>query len=317
VSRIFAPATSANLSVGFDNLGIALRPLSGILGDEVLVAPSGIDGFTVTGPYAGDIAGPNIVLRALERVRADCGHRDPVAVELHKGMPVGSGLGSSAASVVAAVRAFNEHYGRPLDQEAEMAMMGELEAELSGGLHWDNIMPCALGGLRLGDTRLPVPASWIWLVVYPGIRLETRAMREVLPLNIPLGVAVAQAARLGRFVDALHRGDGPLAASLMVDPVIEPCRSPMIPGYAEFHANLLSTGALAAGISGSGPTIFAVFDDAGTAAQALAHATDWARTVSSATKGSNAFASLCSVDELGARSVDLGKKEQPHGILQP
>ncbi len=307
--RIFAPATSANLNVGFDSLGVALRPLSGILGDEVTISPAEKDAFTVTGPYAGDIAGPNIVLGALGRVRSECGRGDPVAIELWKGMPVGSGLGSSAASVVAAVRACNEHYGRPLDQAAEMTLMGALEAELSGGLHWDNIMPCALGGLRLGESPLPVPANWIWLVAYPGIRLETKAMRAVLPETIPLGDAVAMAARLGRFVDALHRGNGSLAASLMVDPVIEPRRSPMIPGYCDMRASLVSEGAVAAGISGSGPTIFAVFDDMAAADKALELATAWARSVSLAANGSSSFASLCTVDELGVRVTGALERE--------
>lgn len=307
--HIFAPATSANLNVGFDNLGVALRPLSGTLGDEVTIAPSLTDAFTVTGPYARDIAGPNIVPRALDRIRSASGRREPVAIELWKGMPVGSGLGSSAASVVAAVRACNEYYGRPLGFAAEMAMMGELEAELSGGLHWDNIMPCALGGLRLGDAALPVPADWIWLVAYPGIRLETKAMRAVLPGAVPLGEAVAMAARLGRFVDALHRGDGPRAASLMIDPVIEPRRSPMIPGYSDMRSSLVSAGAIAAGISGSGPTMFAVFDDADMASKALEHASAWALSVSSAANGSSAFAMLCSVDELGVRAAGDRKRE--------
>ncbi len=309
--RVFAPATSANLNVGFDNLGVALRPLSGMLGDEVRIAASQSDELMVGGPYATEIRGDNIVSLALERVRELSGRREPAALELYKGMPVGSGLGSSAASVVASVRACNLFYGNPVDQDAERSLMGELEATLSGGLHWDNILPCALGGLRLGSSRLPVPADWIWLIAYPGIRLETKAMRAVLPANIPLHDAVEQAARLGRFVDALHRGDGHEAARLMIDPLVEPCRSPLIPGFDTIKAAMLSAGALAAGISGSGPTIFAIFDDEQTAGAALERARLWTSAVSgrseagplsrlcAADKG--AFASLCVVDAIGVQ----------------
>lgn len=300
--RVFAPPTSANLNVGFDNLGVALRPLEGTLGDEVRIEANQSDSLAVVGPYASEIRGDNIVALALDRVRQLSGRRGPVAMELYKGMPVGSGLGSSAASVVAAVRACNLFYGSPLDQDAERSLMGELEATLSGGLHWDNILPCALGGLRLGSSKLPVPADWIWLIAYPGIRLETRAMRAVLPAGIPLHDAVQQAARLGQFVDALHRGDGRAAARLMIDPIVEPCRSPMIPGFAAIKAAMLSSGALAAGISGSGPTMFAIFDDRKAANKALGRAMLWASAVSGKTdKG--AFASLCVVDDMGVRVV--------------
>lgn len=311
--RVFAPATSANLNVGFDTLGVALRPRAEALGDEVRIQAAGDDTISVVGPYAAEIRGTNIVTLALDRVRQLSGRRDHVALELFKGMPVGSGLGSSAASVVAAVRACNLFYGSPLDQDSERSLMGELEATLSGGLHWDNILPCALGGLRLGTSGLPVPADWIWLVAYPGLRLETKTMRAVLPQSLPLHDAVEQAARLGHFVDALYRGDGRHAASLMIDPVVEPCRAPKIPGFDTIKAAMLSAGALAAGISGSGPTIFALFDDEAAAVAALDRARLWTDAVSgrcgdgsasrlcSADKG--AFALLCSVDDQGVRVV--------------
>lgn len=311
--RVFAPPTSANLNVGFDNLGVALRPLEGTLGDEVRIEADQSDSLAVVGPYAQEIRGDNIVALALDRVRRLAGRHEPVAMELYKGMPVGSGLGSSAASVVAAVRACNLFYGSPLDQDSERSLMGELEATLSGGLHWDNILPCALGGLRLGSSKLPVPADWIWLIAYPGLRLETKAMRAVLPESVLLHDAVQQAARLGQFVDALYRGDGRAAARLMIDPIVEPCRSPMIPGFGAIKAAMLSSGALAAGISGSGPTMFAIFDDRKTANKALGRAMLWTDAVSGkpeqgsfsrlcgADKG--AFASLCVVDDMGVRVV--------------
>ena len=301
--RVFAPATSANLNAGFDKLGVALAPRKGRLGDEIRVREAEEDSFAVTGPYAADIKGANIALRALERVRQLSGLSGTAAIELDKCMPVGSGLGSSAASVVAAVMACDEFYGAPLGAEGRLALMGELEAELSGGLHWDNVLPCALGGLRLGSVRLPVPAGWTWLVAYPGIRLETRAMRAVLPEYVSLHEAVEQAARLGLLVDALHRGDGPGAAALMIDPIVEPRRAPMIPGFFDIKAQLSSVGAIAAGISGSGPTIFALFDEPARAEAGLATARAWVG------RAAGSFSALCDVDERGARLLPPADEE--------
>jgi homoserine kinase len=150
-----------------------------------------------------------------------------------------------------------------------------------------------------------VPADWVLLVAYPGIRLETKAMRAVLPASVPLKAAVEQAARLGAFVDALHRGDGSAAAALMRDDIAEPLRSPMIPGFSAIKAELAERGALATGISGSGPTVFAVFDDPTAARAALGTAAAWAAAVSAGRNGldSGSFARLCAVDDRGARVV--------------
>ncbi|WKE67302.1 homoserine kinase [Gallaecimonas kandeliae] len=296
--RYFAPATSANLNVGFDSLGVALQPLEGpALGDHLAIAKAGQDSLSVTGPYAHELKGTNIVEKALTRFRELTGIDEPVALHLDKGMPVGSGIGSSAASVVAAVLAINAHFGKPLDAEGEKRLMAELEGELSGGVHWDNLLPCLQGGLCLHDAKLPVPPGWIWLLAYPGIRLETKAMRAILPKALPLGDAVAQAARLGRFVDALHRGDGALAASLMVDPIIEPHRAPLVPGFADLKDRLMARGALAAGLSGSGPSLFALFDNQASALAALDAAKAWVSP-------NAGFAHLCRVDDRGARLLE-------------
>ncbi len=308
--RVFAPATSANLNVGFDILGVALGPVgeAPALGDIVSLEPAREDSFTVTGPWARAIGGPNVVPRALARVRELSGRSGPASVVLHKGMPVGSGLGSSAASAVAAVAACDEFYGNPLGAEGRLALMGELEAGMSGGLHWDNLVPCALGGLRLGRAALPVPDGWTWLLAYPGLRLETRRMRAALPETVPLRDAVEQAARLGAFVDALHRGDGRAAAALMIDPFAEPARAPLIPGFAAIKSKLLAAGALAAGISGSGPAVFALFDDREAARAALPATKAWAESTNESVAGSGGFALLCDTDRRGARVLGPGEE---------
>ncbi|MED5525456.1 MAG: homoserine kinase [Pseudomonadota bacterium] len=296
--RVFAPATSANLNVGFDSLGVALAPLDGpAIGDVLTVEEAVKDRLEVTGPYAHELSGTNIVEKALWRFRELTGNTTPVAMHLEKGMPIGSGIGSSAASVVAAVVAINRYFGSPLDSDAAKALMAELEGELSGGVHWDNLLPCLLGGLCLHDAKLPVPENWVWLLAYPGIRLETKAMRAILPKEIALGQAVAQASNLGRFVDALYRGEGRMAAKLMVDNVVEPCRAPLVPGFLALKDKLMAQGALSSGLSGSGPTLFAIFDNLAAAKQALADAQRWVAP-------HNGFAHLCRVDDLGARTLE-------------
>ncbi|WP_192954638.1 homoserine kinase [Gallaecimonas mangrovi] len=296
--KVFAPATSANLNVGFDSLGVALAPIKGEpIGDIFGIEEAAIDSLDVFGAYAHELKGTNIVEKALWRFRELTAIKTPVAMHLEKGMPIGSGIGSSAASVVAAVMGINRYFGSPLDAEEEKSLMAELEGELSGGVHWDNLLPCLLGGLCLHDAKLPVPEEWVWLLAYPGIRLETKAMRAILPKAIPLSDATAQASRLGRFVDALYRSDPQLAAALMFDPIVEPHRAPLVPGFGPLKDQLINKGALSCGLSGSGPTMFAVFDNMASAKAALTEAQHWVAP-------NQGFAHLCRVDELGARFLE-------------
>lgn len=295
--RIFAPATSANLNVGFDVLGVALQPLEGEpLGDWVSAELARQDSFSVSGPYADSLGEPvdNVVVQAWQRYRQLCGQQPPLALHLHKGMPVGSGLGSSAASVVAAVLAIDGQC-QQLSPQQKLALMAELEGRLSGAVHWDNLLPCLYGGLRLGEQALPVPDNWLWLVAYPPVSLETRKMRALLPDAISRSAASAQASRLGQFVAALYRQDGAGAAALMTDPLVEPYRAPLIPGFDAQKTALLRAGALAAGLSGSGPTVFAVFDDINKAQQAADQLRDWA---------AGGFVKLCRTDMQGARQAE-------------
>jgi homoserine kinase len=169
--------------------------------------------------------------------------------------------------VVASLEALNRLHRYPLTTPELFGLMAQMEGGISGEIHTDNIGPCLFGGLRLcppGDPfayALPWPAAWRVVVCWPGTRLETRDSRSVLPGNVPLKTSVQQSATFASFIHALHAGDTALAARSIKDLIAEPHRSKLLPGFAEAKAALGDLGALAVGISGSGPSMFAIVDD--------------------------------------------------------
>ena len=215
---VYAPASIGNLSVGFDALGLALAPLDGtLLGDLVQVAPpgrkeAGADwSLKVEGPFAADLpADPesNIVMaccRAYEEAARQRGvDVSPLRVRLTKRLPIGSGLGSSASSIVAALEALNRWHDNPLSIAELFHLMAEMEGRISGEVHLDNVAPCLFGGLRLcppgsqSEYTLPWPGAWRAVVCWPGTELETRAARSVLPDDLPRKVAAHRQPETGR-----------------------------------------------------------------------------------------------------------------------
>lgn len=311
--NVFAPASIGNLSVGFDALGLAIQPSDGfILGDVVELA-RGLERdwtLTVTGPFADALPEnpeENVVMtscRRFERILHDRGiHIESLNVHLDKRLPVGSGLGSSASSVVAALVALNRFHNNPLNRFDLLQLMAQMEGSISGGVHLDNIAPSLLGGLRLcmpdGDHQyaLPWPGGWQVLVAWPGTRMETRAARQLLPEKLRRETVVAHGAQFARFVHELYSGDPRDAAQCLVDVIAEPWRKQLIPGFDEARERLLGMGALAFGISGSGPTVFAIVDDSRVAQQGL----DWLK--SHYLQNERAFAHICRADLAGARAL--------------
>ena len=192
----------------------------------------------------------------------------PVALTLEKNMPIGSGLGSSACSIVAALDALNRFHEQPLDETELLALMGEMEAEISGSLHYDNVAPCYLGGLQfmveeLGIISQQVPCfdNWYWVMAYPGIKVPTAEARAILPSQYRRQDVIAHGRYLGGFIHACHSAQPELAAKMIKDVVAEPYRERLLPGFAKARQYALEAGALASGISGSGPTMFTVCDD--------------------------------------------------------
>jgi len=315
---VYAPASIGNLSVGFDSLGLALAPTDGtLLGDLVQLNPPGSESvdsdwtLEVKGAYAAylpDDQEQNIVItccRSFQSAAAEKGIEiEPRKVVLDKRLPIGSGLGSSASSVVAALEALDHWHGSPLSHHDIFHLMAEMEGRISGDIHLDNIAPCLYGGLRLcppgshSEYALPWPVSWRAVVCWPGTEFLTREARAVLPDEVPRGTAVRHGAQFAQFVHALHTGNTALAARSIVDHIAEPHRSRLLPGFDEARVELRKLGALAVGISGSGPTIFALVDDFEVAQAAEAWMTAHYQ------KNERGFVHICRADLGGARAIE-------------
>jgi homoserine kinase len=313
ILTVYAPASSGNVSVGFDALGLALAPVDGsLLGDCVSIIEGSPDDWMlcIDGPFAHALPQDqeqNIVISSCRRfeqaARAKGAEICPLNITLDKRLPVGSGLGSSASSIVATLVALNHHFGRPLDRPALLQLMAEMEGSISGEVHLDNIAPCLLGGLRLcipGGARqysLPWPGHWQSVVAWPGTRLETRPAREVLPDNYDRRTVVSHGAQFALFVHLLHQGEARAAARCLVDLLAEPYRKTLLPGFETARVELARMGALATGISGSGPTIFCIVDDHRTAESVAA----WLKA--NYLKNESGFVHICRADLAGAREV--------------
>ena len=278
--RVFAPATASNLGPGFDVLGLALERPGDLVEAEVRDQP-GVEIVAVTGAdsLSTDPA-ENVVgiaaTAALERLNvSDRG----VRLWLHKQMPLGSGLGSSAASSVGGAVAVNALLGGSLSPEALVACALRGEAAASGTAHADNVAPSALGGIvliRASDpldlVRLPVPDALRVVLVHPHAEVLTaEARRLVAEKRFTIGQAVANLGDIAALVSALHRGDLELLGRSINDALVEPIRAPLVPGFAGVRAAALDAGALGVSISGSGPSVLA-FADSERAAETVATA---------------------------------------------
>lgn len=263
-TRVFAPATVANLGPGFDVLGLAL---SGP-GDTVTARLVDGEGVTIRA-IRGDggvlplDAARNTAGVAATATLARAGMRVGVELEIDKGMPIGSGLGSSAASAAAAAFAVNELVGAPLRRQDLVEPCMEAEASVSGR-HADNVAPALLGGLvmvrsvdPLDLQRVPLPAGLQVVVVSPRFELATRVAREVLPATVSLGEMVRNGANVATFISACYSGDLSLFSRCLHDEVITPRRAALIPGANAVMDAARDAGALGSSISGSGPSIFA------------------------------------------------------------
>ncbi|MEZ4241572.1 MAG: homoserine kinase [Myxococcota bacterium] len=209
----FAPASVGNLGVGFDVLGMALTAP----GDRVTVTRSDAPGVRITSvtgvvsalpERAEDNTAGAALLALLHEARPGFG----LDVQLHKGIPLGSGLGGSAASAVGAVVAANALLPQPAPLERLIDWAAAGEAVASGAKHYDNVAPCVLGGIALVGAggwfhRLPAPTGLVAVVAHPALRLDTAHSRSVLPAAVPMAAFVDQSGRLARFVAACFTDD--------------------------------------------------------------------------------------------------------------
>jgi homoserine kinase len=256
-----------NIGVGFDLLGHAIDGPRDVAIVSRIDAPE-VRIVAIRGSVAGADALPleaerNTAGRALITLREALALPFGFAVELEKGIPLGSGLGGSAASCVAALVAANALLDAPLAREALYPFALEGEAVASGSRHGDNVAPMLLGGAVLAthDRMIPLPVpEWLHcVVVHPDQVLETRRARAALAEPYPLAQFVEQSTHLALFLTGLQRGDAALIRDGLRDVLVEPRRAPLIPGFAAVQQAALDHDALGASISGAGPSVFAWF----------------------------------------------------------
>jgi len=262
----FSPASVGNVAVGFDILGHAIAGVGDTVHvrriDAAEVRIAAIRGATVDLPHT---AIDNTAGAALIALREHLGLAWGFELEIDKGIPLGSGMGGSAASCVAALVAANALLETPLPREALYPCALTGEAIASGGRHGDNIGPMLLGGLVLATAdrlvRIPVPQAWHCVLVHPDAILETRRARQALAGSYALSEFVAQSANLALVLAGCHAGDASLVRAGLRDVLVEPRRAPLIQGFAAARDAALAAGAMGASISGAGPSVFGWFED--------------------------------------------------------
>ncbi len=264
-ARAFAPASVGNVGVGFDILGHAIEGVGDTVTvrriDEPVVRIHAIRGTTVDLPLGAE---DNTAGAALIALRASLDLPFGFEVEIDKGIALGSGMGGSAASCVAALVAANALLPQPLSREALYPFALTGEAVASGGRHGDNLGPMLLGGLVLSTADrlvpVPVPAAWHSLLVHPDAVLETRRARAALQGHYALGEFVAQSANLALVLSGCYTADAVLVRAGLRDVLVEPRRAGLIAGFAAARDAALAAGAMGASISGAGPSVFAWFE---------------------------------------------------------
>jgi len=273
--RVFAPASVANMICGFDVMGFALEKP----GDEIVARRTGENGGGITvSKVTGD--GGVLPVNAQENTAGvsaralleHLGTKSGIELEIHKKMPLGSGMGSSAASAVGAVIAVNRLVGDPLERKELLEFAAEGERIACGAAHLDNVAPSLLGGIVFIRSQSPpdvfeleCPVELFATVIHPKIEIRTEDTRKILRREIPLGKAVTQWGNVGGLVAGLLKGDYGLITRSLEDVIVEPVRSVLIPGFEEVKRAALQEGALGCGISGSGPSVFSLSESEETA----------------------------------------------------
>ena len=273
----FAPATSANLGVGFDIMGLALDAVGDTVtltkrddGQIIIEKINSVDGLPLE-------ANKNTASYALQKMCEELGINCGFSLQIDKGIALGSGMGGSAASAVAAVVALNGFLVNPVNREklVEYALYGEEIA--SGGRHADNVAPSVFGGITLIRNlepieviNLPYPELHC-VIIHPHLQVETKGARGILSPTVALKKHVEQSAQLAATISALYTKDIELLRRAMQDLIIEPQRSALVTGYYAVKQAALGAGAISATFSGSGPSLLA-FCENKAQAETVSHA---------------------------------------------
>ncbi|MDX2196849.1 MAG: homoserine kinase [Cytophagales bacterium] len=271
--KVFAPATVANVACGFDVLGFAVdKP-----GDELILKLTDNKGIKITSitgdegrlPYDPE---KNTVSATLMLMAQKVQYTGGIELELHKKMPLGSGLGSSAASSVAGIFALNEILEHPLSNIDLLPYAMEGERLACGSAHADNVAPALYGGFvlirsynPLDIIKIPTPDDLFATIVHPHVEVETKDARNILKKDIKLRDAITQWGNVAGLITGLFTSDYALIGRSMQDVIIEPLRAILIPGFYDVKNAAIAAGALGGGISGSGPSVFALSKSANTA----------------------------------------------------
>jgi homoserine kinase len=264
--RVFAPASIGNVGCGFDVLGLCLEAP----GDELeawITDEPGVRINDITGDEGklSREASMNTAGIAIQSFLTATGQVKGVTFDLHKKMPFGSGLGSSAASAVAGAFAANELFGRPLSKEQLIvhALAGEKFASKSA--HADNIGPALMGGFVLARgkepfdiVKIPAASELRVVLIYPHVEINTSEARGIIPKEVPLKKAITQWGNVAGLVVGMMQHNFELIGRSLQDVIIEPHRAKLIPGFDELRKAAMDSGALGFSISGSGPTCFAL-----------------------------------------------------------
>ena len=262
--KVFSPASIANLSCGYDILGVCLDNI----GDEITVRKTKKKGVVIK-KVSGQKLSTDISLNVagvsatalLNETKVNCGFE----IEIHKGIKPGSGIGSSAASSAGSVFAINKLIGEPYTNKEliKFAMYGEMAA--SGSKHADNVAAVLLGGFTFVRNsiendyfKLNTPIEIAFTVIHPKIELKTKDSRAVVKDKVLLKNMIEQSANLGAFISGLYTEDYDLIGRSLKDVIIEPLRSVLIPKFEKIKSVSINSGALGCGISGSGPSVFAM-----------------------------------------------------------
>ena len=262
--KVFSPASIANLSCGYDILGVCLDNI----GDEITVRKTKKKGVVIK-KVSGQKLSTDISLNVagvsatalLNETKVNCGFE----IEIHKGIKPGSGIGSSAASSAGSVFAINKLIGEPYTNKEliKFAMYGEMAA--SGSKHADNVAAVLLGGFTFVRNsiendyfKLNTPIEIAFTVIHPKIELKTKDSRAVVKDKVSIKNLIEQSANLGAFISGLYTEDYDLIGRSIKDVIIEPLRSVLIPKFEEIKLVSINSGALGCGISGSGPSVFAM-----------------------------------------------------------
>ena len=279
--RVFSPATVANVACGFDVLGFAIEQP----GDEIVVRKSDKPGFRITKITGDDGRLPldpklNTAGVAVLDLLRNLGKSDVgIEMEVHKKLPFGSGLGSSAASAVGGAFAVNRLLGEPLSRRQLLPFVVAGEAAADGAWHADNVGPCLLGGITLIRSNaeldvhnIPIPENLWASVIHPDIVVLTKVAREIMPRHVQIETSIQQSGNLGGLICGLFQSDYALIGRSVHDLIAEPHRQRLIPEFYRAKKAALNAGALGFSISGAGPSVFALCEGekvARTVAQAV------------------------------------------------